>query len=72
LATYKITSVEDEENDFTEDPIVYNEGVEENEENNSTNEGAEDGEAAVFPSDIDIEVDGDTKEVQKTRSINSP
>ena len=34
-------------------------------ENNSTNEGAEDGEAIVFPSDIDIEVDGDTKEVIK-------
>ena len=35
LATFKITSVEDEENDFTEDPTEYIEGVEENEENNS-------------------------------------
>ena len=42
--------------------------IRQNEENNSTNEGAEDGEAVVFPCDIDIEVDADTKEVIK----NSP
>ena len=41
------------------------EGGEENEENDSTNDDAEDGEAAVTSGDIDIEVDGNTKEVVK-------
>ena len=41
------------------------EGGEENEENDSTNDDAEDGEAAVTFGDIDVEVDGNTKEVVK-------
>jgi len=41
------------------------EGGEENEENDSTNEDAEDGEVAVSSGDIDIEIDGNTKEVVK-------
>jgi len=58
-------SEEENEGDEEIEDEDGSEGGEENEENNSTNEGAEDGEAVVFPTDIDIEVDGNTREVVK-------